>query len=290
MSVVRYATTCLVCLLLAFPAAALERMDDSDLDEVKAQSGIAIALSDVRIYKHKSDIAYRDTERHGNSMVFENIVFSNGNQGPMRFNTPQPVTLRMLSNSERPIVAIEAPHWQQEVAIDVHNFVFCEQSLGSLHLSGFSPSEFALYASPLNNIRGGIGFQLEAKAQVDELRWQYNRSSGEGDAAYIRGFHMAGSFVHEGDVPEDPSTWQAQDRFAIGDLNPYGESQFLPAEFSMGGNPGRAYIELRMPMEGSVRMEEIRMGSHDMGPIIIDGMRVHELTVEFVAAGRAPPP
>lgn len=274
----------LFCLfLIPLSAKALEPMDESEMDSVRAQSGIAAAADNVRIYMHKSHQAYRDTSADGNAIELKNILFSDGQSAPMRFHTPEPVIFRVFQNMDgRGVAGLSTASWDQDLYIDAETLLFCGHDMGSLHFHGFRPEEFAFYASPLGE-GGGVGFQAEVRAELKRLRWRYNDAD---DAADFSGFYMAETFEHPDDDPQEPGTWQPHGRFVIGDLKLEDDSSYEPAGFRvLNDADGAPAARFELPAtKGSVRVADISMGGQDLGPMIIDGIHIHELLVDFVPA------
>lgn len=201
--------------------------------------------------------------------------------------------------------------WEMDVAIDVDDFSFREwddsegcygdsQSMGSLHLSGLALQEFAIYVTPISalehvygtDLRGsGIAFHFETRAKLDEFRWEYNDLD---DELRFAGTYFVGGFDEygmdgTGDVYEDPATWRPAQRFKIGNLNPRDREAagFDPAIATFGvvtdpADANRGYIQMQLPMQGSIRMEEVTFGDKNFGPNIIDNLHVHHLQVDFI--------
>ena len=282
--IIVFVSLCLLCfsLLAAASAAAMEPMNEAEMEEVQAQSGIAFAAGNVRIYRQKEHFGYEDTSGNGGSIELAGITYTDGNGGPMRFHSPQPITFSIFdSHGGRPVAGISAPEWEQDVAMDVADLYFCGENLGSLHVHGLEPTAFAVYAAPLDS-GTGIGFQFETRADLEDLRWAYNDN---GDALSFQGMQLAWYFGDDGDDPADPSTWQPEGRFIAGDLDMDGETgEFRPAEFRVAGDDeGRALVRLDVNhLAGSLRMADVEMGDHNLGPVIVGGMDVHKLRVDFV--------
>lgn len=221
-----------------------------------------------------------------------------------------------IAQIEAYIAQIEAngyAAWEMDLAIDIDSFAFEEwnavagdyddpQDMGSLHLTGLDLKEFAFYGAPVAALRDvygdtlyaegtGIAFQLETRAHIEEFRWDYNDDSD--DYLSVAGTHFVGAFDPfgidgTGDVYEDPSTWRSEERFQIGNLNPRNREDpgFQPAvaTFGVANDPvvDRAYLQMHLPMEGSIRMDEVTFSDKNFGPNIIDNMQVHRLQVDFI--------
>jgi len=299
----------LVFSLLALSAMALEPMGEAEMDSVQAQSGIAIGLDNIQVYRH-SGWAYEATSGDPNKKIefFDSASY-------LILNTRNPITFRVMQNPQG--VAMMELTGQPSIWMDqnINAFSFAGADMGSLHTSLRPPTEermgfmeeFLLYVAPHGvffvDEGDGIAFQLELRSDLEELLWDYNKD--EDDAFWLRGVQMAGTFDEDGSNPEG--------RFMIGNLNAYeNDSDIGPATFQVVPDTeapeGYAMLRFNLPMEGSFRIDEIGMYTEadqgpqaapdwesglqaedneieyspdDFGPMIIDNMEVHHLQIDF---------
>jgi len=52
---------------------------------------------------------------------------------------------------------------------------------------------------------------------------------------------------------------------------------------------GDGFIALNVPMQGSVRVENVSFGGHDMGPFALDDIMVEKLYIEIPGRGLGTP-
>jgi hypothetical protein len=77
-------------------------------------------------------------------------------------------------------------------------------------------------------------------------------------------------------------------RFTIGDLDPRDKQDpagFEPAIASFGvaqDDEGRGFFRVHLPMQGSIRMEEVEFGGKNFGPNIIDNMDVKFFQADLI--------
>lgn len=298
MRATRFVITCLFLLFPALSATAMEPMNEAEMDSVQAQSGIAIALDNIQIYNH-SGWAYEDTSLAANKIEFKDMA------SYMILDTRNPLTFRVMINPND--VAMMELTGQPSIWMEMNtnDFFFADKDMGSLHLSLRPPDgnrmgfieEFALYVAPLGTqadfTGDGIAFQLEARSGLEEFRWDYNQA--DADEFRLGGVHMAGSFTDTDSIDTDPATWAPQGHFRIGNLNAYETTNPLgPGTFQIvqdETDPDYAFIRMNLPMEGSVRIEEIGMFADpendgtfvqdDFGPMIVDGMRVDHFQMDI---------
>ena len=301
---------CLFCVAPSLPpvhSAPLVPLDDAALDDVRGQSGIAFAIDGLKIYSFDTGFAIEDTTDNNTIILFD--VMS----GIDRLTTNLGITLRVYQNQhDYAMIALEAlrfegldmPAIEMDMRVDVMDFSFYDAAgttskLGSLHVAGFSPSEFALYAAPVGTIwqqaGSGVGFQVETRLEIEEFRWVYNDDAEE---LRIGGMHLVGSFQDNPlDDYTDPTSWIPDGRFAIGRIDPrehdpdplFDPANPAPASFhGLKADPAddpfeRGFLRIQLPeTRGSLRIEEMELGDKNFGPVIIDGFRAHHLQVDLV--------
>ena len=116
-------------------------------------------------------------------------------------------------------------------------------------------------------------WDLSTQIDVDRVAYTYNDT---GDAFTLNGVHLAATA--DGD-PADPSTWTFDGQFTIGDLDNGDPAAF---DVSTDADTGLTVVSLQLPMQGTVRIEEINFGGQSFGPAAIDGLQIHRLSVGLV--------
>jgi len=308
MRAIGFLTAFLVCFWLAPLAKAMEPMGEAEMDNVRAQSGIALGIENVQIYS-QDGWGYRDTSGDATRTIefFDAASY-------MFVDTRNPLTLRVMQNPDgKAMLEItgQPSIWMQE---HINAFSFIDRDLGSLHTNLRPPDEeeghmgfmeeFLFYVAPhgvfVVDGGDGIAYQLELRSRVEEFLWDYNQE--DDDAFWLRGVRMADTF----DAEDNPVG-----RFMIGNLDAYeNDSDIGPATFQVlpDGEEGHAMLRFNLPMEGSLRIDEIGMYSlvdegpqdapdwesneqpeddaaeyeeDNFGPMMIDNMEVHHLQVDF---------
>lgn len=305
---------CLICFWPAASVLALEPMDEAAMDSVQAQSGIAIGIDNVQVYNY-SGWGYEATSGDGN----KRIEFGN-TASYLILNSRNPLTFRVMQNPDGVAMMELTGQPSVWLEMNTNDFSFVDQDMGSLHLSLRPPEvgrmgfmeEFLLYVAPLgtqDDFTGdGLAFQLEARSGIEEFRWDYSDTEED---FWFSSAYMAGTFADNTELLA-PANWDPQGHFRIGNLNAYESRDMGPATFQIVPdeddtlNEGYARIRLNMPMEGSARVHEIGMNTiddqgpqpppgwpdqpapnpiefaaDDFGPMIIDGMEIHHLQVDF---------
>ena len=195
------------------------------------------------------------------------------------------------------------PDWDQKLAYVIGNVIFCDPSstvintpvdLGSMFLGNIDIPKFASYLSP--RIGGnGIDFETDFQMTIDKIGYAYNDSC---DAIELCPIYIGGSFTDlTGDDPRFPATWKPNQAtpvdfgvFQIGDLfgdmstltpsNPAMIDVFEGDVYSDGDIYGM--IDLRLSMEGSIRLQNANFDGTDFGPGAIDGIQVHRLDLKLI--------
>lgn len=269
----------LIYLLLPWGASAMEPLNEEEMDSVQGQSGIAMATSNATLYSEKRDWAYQDTSEDEEKMEYSDIVSF------FQMHSLEPFTLQVFENEQEMILlALEAlaeeqeAAWDMDLSFDATGYVFAGHDLGSMHLESMGLEEFALYTTPSEALEGvdrsGVALQLDARASLDEFRWAYQNGEDNEEALLLGGVHLAHSFDNG-----DP-----QGLFSIGELDPYNENGDMdPAMFQVRQDEEeRVFVRMDLPMEGSLRVEDVEMGQEDnLGPIHLEGMDVHHFQMDF---------
>ena len=270
----------------ALPAQASEpkSLTDAQLAGVTGQSGITI-YTDGTARITASVLKISDTDSSPVKWLeLKNVVVDDGIGGYFSFATPldylsttvvdEPVTLDVGAHATtgQTLVALRdsthvSPRWYS-----VGEVVFCDQSLGSLNLDALSlgPTVYRMGA----HIDGtsGVDFDYTLSAYAKAFRYTYNASS---EALRLSGIRLAGS---ASGAAEDPSTWSFSGVFRIGDID--GGN---PAKIDVGTDTstGETSLVLSLPMQGSLRVENVTFGDKNFGPIAIDGITVHRMSVSI---------
>lgn len=270
----------LIFCLLPLEVMGLEPMDEAEMDRVQGQSGIAMTMSDLNIYNENDYLAYEDTSAAGNRIEFADTASF------YAYQSLAPTYLQVYTNQQDlvlvglEVLAEDGQAMDMGTFFQAENYTFSNQHLGSMDIEDLSLQEFALYLTPaeaLDNVQGsGMAMQMEARSSLQEFRWNYQSGDGNDQALVLGQATVAQSFDQEG---------QPQGRFQIGELDARDENsgEINPALFQVRQDENdQAFVRMNLPMQGSLRVEDVQMGDHDLGPIRVEGMQIHHLQMDFV--------
>lgn len=259
------------------PSMAGDRvsLSDAEMAGVTGQAGITI-FTDGEAYNTVDIIKFSDTDSTPKRWIeLQNFAETDSSGGYFSFDTDSdyPVTIDVGTTAGgQTLVAVQEsthylPRWYH-----VENFVFCDQSLGNLHLDALSlgPS-LSRYGSHTDGTTG-IDFDYATRLYAQALRYTYNAT----EKLELSDIHLAYA-PGAGDDPRDPATWSMTGNFKIGDI-----VAGAPAMMDVATDTSNVTsVVLNLPMQGSLRVEKVAFGSIDFGPVAIDGINVHHLNLQI---------
>lgn len=284
-----------LCMLLATAplASAMTALGDGDLSAIRAGSGVSQDITgDVRITV--GSLYHQDTDT-GNRIELNQIVWDDGSGGAFSVATPagDPSTIDIGTISGRTYVKLHDSTQVQPRTFSA-NLNFLDYSLGAY---SFDPG----YYDPLLNLpdwitdynvqnlgtikvsdivrtensliigaHGGIDFEFREKIDIGEV--QYNDTN---HTLTLTGIHLCSTA--SGNPEADPTTWTYSGPFQIGDI-----AGGNPAQIDVGtDNAGVTSVRYELPMEGTLRVQNVNFGGTDFGALALDGIAVHRLEVQF---------
>jgi hypothetical protein len=214
----------------------------------------------------------------------------------------------------RGMTLLRVPDWDQELSFSIDNILFYDPNyivppatsaapvdLGSFYIGLIDMPRFYTYTSPPVD-GSGFDFQHNFQMTIDNIGYYFNQNS---DSLELGPTYIGGDFTDlGGDDPRFPNTWKPNQatpvdfgEFQIGDL--FGDISngiySNPAGFDVGesdidcNGTVLGYMNLRLPMEGSIRFESALWHTDrttntftDFGPGAIDGLKVHRLDMLLI--------
>jgi len=254
-------------------SAEMQVMDEGELSSVSAQAGITI-ISDVQATASYDTIAISDSDTgtDQNWIQLGGVSIHDGADGPFSIQSPveTPSVIDVATDADGwSYMSIFDSSYTQPRTYSIDSIVFCEQAIGSLDIENVirQPSNLRLGAHADGTT--GMAWDYATQIDIESLQYTYN---DVGDTFSFDGIHLAGSATGD---PTDPTTWTFDGQFTIGDLE-----NDNPATFDIGTNEsGETIMAMTLPMQGTLRIENIDFGGQSYGPAAIDGLQVHRLTV-----------
>ncbi|MDT8272191.1 MAG: hypothetical protein RRA35_03265 [Desulfomonilia bacterium] len=249
-------------------------------------SGVSIFAHDTKVRLEIGSWSMKDTDT-GSTFLLEGITIDDGAGGHFSFDTPVdiPIMFDVGSTTDGWTVARAIlSHHTQPRTYSADTVRFCNEALGSLLIENFREGPALLLFAAHQDGSTGIDFEYHTTMTIDAFTYTYNTVP---EALVASGIHIAGQ---ASGAPENPAAWSFQDLFQIGDLDgeeidvdddPNNATVANPATFDVGTDPasGNTTMMLGLPMQGTLRVENVTFGSNDFGPCAIDGITVHKLNV-----------
>jgi hypothetical protein len=278
--------------------AELKPMSNAQMDQVRGQAGVSLGVMDASFYVQQEYVRYQDTDT-GSELQLNGIKASDGQNGPVTLRVGDvdtngdgimsPLMIDVFANPDGyGVFGFMAPDWDQKLAFEVDELVFCNTPMGRLEMGRIDVPSWRFLSSGHGD---GVDMGLDLAMNVDEFAYTYREDDpattdqNEAEALTFSGIELARTFTaNTADDPADPSTWQSEGRFRIGDMNVDGASTYDPATFDVGVDPDTnlAQVVMSLPMQGSLRVKSLEMGDQGFGPMAIDGIQVHRMKVRFI--------
>ncbi|SCY10283.1 hypothetical protein SAMN05216233_10414 [Desulfoluna spongiiphila] len=299
----------LLVALLALPcvASGMEALSEHQMKGTTAQAGISIAMDDVTFYHHVDAFRLTDPDDPSGYMEFQDIesltTIDVGTSDVNGDNTIGCITLDLFTVSDatspingKPLLYLVGADIDYNKDLTIGAINVCGTDIGSAAVDNYAMPSFHLY---LGAHDCGVDLEFGARITMD----QFSYGTSPDDTLTLSGITLAGSFTdNPADTPSDPSTWQAGGEFVLGDIasgNPLTIDVATDTTASWAddadGNPipnprlGSGFIAINMPMEGSLRIENMGFGTNDFGALALDNIQAHKLYIEIPGRGLGVP-
>ena len=272
----------LAAIISAGPATAAEpaNLSDAELAGVTAQAGISINV-ETKSRLDINEFNISDTPDVGVDrqwIKFKHITVDDGQGGYFTTATSitDPITVDIGTNDAgRTLVSVYDPSHVLPRWYGIEDIEFVDLSIGSLNIDALSmgPSLYRAGAHA-DGTGGGFDFDYSTRITAQAIRFTYNNVP---EALTLSGIHLAGSATG---AENDPATWSFTGNFKIGDMDA-GTPAKLDVVTNTDDAPGVTSLVLNLPIQGSLRVENVNFGGNDFGPIAIDGINAHRLSLSF---------
>lgn len=235
-----------------FAHAALNPMDNQEMEAVTGNGGFSMAIKNVQLFQYID--AYRYCASDNGYLELRNIkTFNADTFGPALFNFGTAATDSSgeihfdiaefgvgsvddwsgdpATSISRIMSVTTIPDWDQKLAYFIGNIIFngpdintgtpSTVDLGSFYIGNIHMPRFSSYVSPPNG--SGVEFQTSFQLTIDKLSYNYNPSTCA--ALEFCSTYIGGNFVDGADDPANPASWMPNrltpvdfGEFQIGDL------------------------------------------------------------------------
>lgn len=225
-----------------------------------------------------------------------------------QYNWSPPAT---LTAEDRVIMGINAPWWEQNINYFVGNFLFSDPSstvistpvdLGELNFGPVELTSFKWYLSTHPYAySSGIDWEHDFQVTIPDAEYVYQITSNPAvfKSLYLNNIYVGKDFAsYTGDNPANPSTWAPVadptqssynwGQFQVGDMfgdmstnTPSNPATLDVGEVSISGST-YGMINFGLPLQGSMRIQDVNFGGTDFGPIAIDGIHAYRLNVQLI--------
>ncbi|GAB6161622.1 hypothetical protein JCM12298_07810 [Desulfothermus naphthae] len=267
----------------------LIKLNEKQLSEIKATSGISIELNNIELYHEFQEISFHDSDggtTEFNKISLQDVVIGDGNGWGYYVDTLYPIELDIVKFYRESLVLldydyalkIKAPMINSNQITSIENINFCGQDIGRLDLGPKLKNSFEFWLVPPDCITpltsdAGIYFKLWTFSQNGGLKYFYNNM---GDNFQIGNLYIAQSI---NGTPEYPSSWVPQGKFFVGKE---GGADGDFARINITNSNHNVIMDMDFPMSGSIRISNVHAGDFNFGPIAIDSIQVHRMSVRFI--------
>jgi hypothetical protein len=270
---------------------SLESLSTDQMKQTVARSGVDISTSNAVTENYFDKIKFYNTDDEDHYLSFNGThIISSINTGGTDMNNDgsfNHLSLDLGSYNNNAMLFADCPDLNFSVDIIVDDIELNNTHMGDMLVDNLTLSSLHLNIGP--HVSTGVDFELGLRMKTDAVTYNYN-STG---SLTFSGIYFANSFSG---APEDPSSWTVNppnltttDQFRVGDL-----ANSKPATIDFILDPTTdttsprfesGFIALNLPMNGSIRVENINFGGNDFGSLAIDGLKVEKLYIEIPGRG-----
>lgn len=290
--------------------AKMQAMSDDDLIRINAENGITIALN-TDAYLKATSVGLFTTTAKTSGIVLPNVVID-GTLDTTSDNFTNPSAVNVNSTLVADVGTASGKTWLNISGLNIYNpmgltskGIYIEDGandriLGDLYIrgifmgrtltngtSGYTPpgntQTFTMGETPFIRLgahTNGIDLYASMNAYINTLEYRF-RPADSSNEFKVSGIYACNSF--SGTV-ETPSTWVGSGNLSIGLYDPSlynvpGETDY-PATIDVGTLSGKTYLNLNLPLSGSIRINDFRMdSSFSLGPVAVDGLVMKSLSL-----------
>jgi hypothetical protein len=310
----------LVCSFFSLPSvyAYMQVMSEDDLTQVDAKNGITVVPS-TDVYLQATSIGLYTTSGETSGILFPRVIIDEtGN-----YSSPDPYTVASTT-LELDVGTTSGKTWLNISGIRIYNPMAITigqadgtqgndnlginmvdnsntRYIGNLLIrgifmgrtltngtTGYSPpgntNTFTMGSLPSITVTAhstqGLDLYASLNAYIDSLELRYRPASSTVEF-HIEALYACSSFTG---AAEDPSTWVGSGNLKIGNFTDPATGSTVYATMDVGTLSGKTYLNLNLPLSGSIRINDFWMdNTYNLGPIAIDGAVIKKTNVMLYA-------
>lgn len=251
--------------------AEMREMNDDHLGRVTAQAGLTI-FTDLKVTYDADIIKISDSDLT-DWIEFQGFSVHDGSDEAFSINTPDesPITFDVGTLASGQTVAQTFSSLRAEPRYySIDSLVFCDTALGSIDIDHVVQAPSTLMVGAHADGSTGIDLSYATAIDIDAFQYTYN----DAVSFSLSGIHLYGSATGNA---EDPATWEFSGQFQIGNL------ETDPATIDIATDASdQTTMEIGLPMQGTLRIENIQFGDISLGPCTIDGLTVHRMSLSII--------
>lgn len=276
---------------IACSSSALESLSPDQMRQTVGRAGIDIAISNAatEIYNEHITLSSPDLEPsthymrlngvHSLTTVNTGISDQSGDGTLNHFS----LDVGLFAPTNQVMLFAKSPDLSIVTDLTVDSINWCGTDIGGLTVDDLVLSSFHLIAGPHTGT--GLDFELGKRTRVGSLVWQYGENldpaSADDDNLALRlsGICFAESF-------DAGNNFAADGEFKIGDLDS-GKPATVDVTATVDANTGesRAFIAVNLPMQGSLRIDNVTLGGTDFGALTVDNFEAEVMRIEIPGRG-----
>ncbi len=279
----RVACALLGCLAI-FSSTARADLEPLGAEQLSAASvpgaGISILLANTNIRMTVGEVALTDPAT-GATLTLREVVVGDGAEGGVSLDTfpGEPNTIDVVTDPLTGVSALAlSMNRQYPYTLTVEHLVLDGHDLGELALRDLWWRRTELLLAGHADGSAGLSAALASEGALGEFSLAYNTS---GESLRLSGVHWAGT---ASGAPHTPSEWSFSGPLQIGSLPDHPLTMdVIGNAVDAIGNPLDPHVLLNLPLSGTLRIENLALGNQQFGPVALDGLRVHSLSLQLAA-------
>jgi len=275
-----------VLFLLAMPLdlyAYMGQIDDEDMSDISGQAGVSYAIHGSQLQVSADSISISDTDHADNWLEFNDITVDDGAGGSFSADTPDDSAFANTfdvgtSDTGQTMMFMTMSNHYLPRTYTVNELKICDQDIGGIRIKDWTRDPLErLVMGVHRDGTSGVDMEYHTKWDIGCMEYRYRfhpvdpwKENYPGSLK-LEGIHLSRFAIGS---PEDPTSWQSLGSFKFGDM-----ADDRPITMDVATYDGSAKLIYNIPMEGSLRVENVELQKKSYGPLAIDGIKVNHLYI-----------